>query len=244
MSTYKKRIEQGLCGKCGKKPETPGAKLCDHHRELERQRAAEKREANKLAGTCINCGKPTTSGKKCETCKAAAKKSRQKAIEANKQAGICVASGCHNEAKPGCTLCQDCIDYRTDVSMKHYQRRKEAGTCLYCDNPVAPGRAAVCETCYQKKYEYRRNLKFAAMDAYGGRVCAGCGFDDAEVLEIDHVDGNGAAHRRELNCSAGHQFYQWLKKQNFPPGFRVLCPTCNKKAHRNLPLPSETEVST
>jgi hypothetical protein len=53
-------------------------------------------------------------------------------------------------------------------------------------------------------------------------VC--CGESHYEFLTIDHVNGDGADHRRETN---NEDIYRWLERNNFPPGFRVLCMNCN-----------------
>jgi hypothetical protein len=50
-------------------------------------------------------------------------------------------------------------------------------------------------------------------------------------LSIDHINGNGAEHRRELKrttggSTGGHDFYRWLKNNNFPDGYQVLCMNC------------------
>lgn len=76
-----------------------------------------------------------------------------------------------------------------------------------------------------------RGLREAALAAYGGR-CACCGEDAPEFLAIDHVNGDGAAHRREISGGkgrrgAGTPTYRWLKKSGYPEGFRVLCHNCN-----------------
>lgn len=43
-------------------------------------------------------------------------------------------------------------------------------------------------------------------------------------LSLDHVNGGGHRQRRELG---GGGFWTWLAKNNYPPGFRVLCHNCN-----------------
>jgi hypothetical protein len=83
----------------------------------------------------------------------------------------------------------------------------------------------------------RQQLKLAAFNAYGGPRCVCCGEDHLEFLSIDHVDQNGAEHRRKLmgekgwsptkNSMCGATFYLWLKQNSYPPGFRVLCMNCN-----------------
>lgn len=49
------------------------------------------------------------------------------------------------------------------------------------------------------------------------------------ALTIDHPKGDGAEERRKLfgtRLRAGAPFYRWLKKHNFPDGYRVLCFNC------------------
>lgn len=96
---------------------------------------------------------------------------------------------------------------------------------------------------YRKKY-YRVNadklkaastarnkaLKDAAYAAYGGYACNCCGEQTVEFLNLDHVENNGAVHRREIGARS---IYQWLKANNYPPGFQVLCANCNQGKRMN-----------
>lgn len=67
--------------------------------------------------------------------------------------------------------------------------------------------------------------KLNALCAYGGS-CARCGFSDIRALQIDHVRGDGAEHRREIGRA---NIYAWLAKHNYPQDgrFQVLCANCN-----------------
>jgi hypothetical protein len=73
---------------------------------------------------------------------------------------------------------------------------------------------------------YRQKLKQTVLRAYGG-VCACCDEDRIEFLGIDHINGGGRKHRTALKISGGWNFYQWLKTNFFPKGYRVLCHNCN-----------------
>jgi len=77
-------------------------------------------------------------------------------------------------------------------------------------------------------HEYQESLKLEVLGHYSGGFpkCAKCGIEDIRVLSIDHINGDGCKHRRELGMGAGFPFYCWLKKNNYPLGFQVLCFNC------------------
>jgi hypothetical protein len=69
-------------------------------------------------------------------------------------------------------------------------------------------------------------LRAELLAAYGHR-CACCGEQAHEFLAVDHVNGRGTKHLKELNLG-GRGLYLWLKRQAFPRGeFRLLCHNCN-----------------
>ena len=63
--------------------------------------------------------------------------------------------------------------------------------------------------------------------AYGGYVCSCCGETNKGFLTLDHISGGGRKHLRESSKHGGNSFYSYLKKNNFPPGIRVMCYNCN-----------------
>lgn len=74
---------------------------------------------------------------------------------------------------------------------------------------------------------YSRTLREEALLRYSGPfpkcACPGCAETRREFLTIDHKNGDGADHRRQIKMP----IYTWLKKQGYPPGFQVLCFNCN-----------------
>lgn len=72
----------------------------------------------------------------------------------------------------------------------------------------------------------RERWRNAAHAAYGGK-CVCCGESNPAFLTIDHVNEDGAAHRKALNAQAGLYIYDWLRKQGYPDGFQLLCFNCN-----------------
>lgn len=76
----------------------------------------------------------------------------------------------------------------------------------------------------------------------GEPICKCCGEKEILFLHIDHIEGNGAEHRRQLKAELGYypggnNLPYWLKKNNYPDGFQVLCANCNlgKRLAKNCP---------
>jgi hypothetical protein len=81
-------------------------------------------------------------------------------------------------------------------------------------------------SAYQKGA--RTKIKKEVIEHYGGVKCVCCGENHIEFLCIDHINGGGNEHRRRIKCGGGVSFCWWLKKNNFPEGYRVLCFNCNQ----------------
>jgi hypothetical protein len=99
-----------------------------------------------------------------------------------------------------------------------------------------------------RRERYSARLREAAFTAYGG-ACACCGEGHWEFLVIDHIDGGGRAHRAEIrpdhpSGAGGMYFYRWLKQNDYPPGFQVLCANCNMAKERKTGCPHQREETT
>jgi hypothetical protein len=90
-----------------------------------------------------------------------------------------------------------------------------------------------CTSEYHKVFADR--LKRECFDHYGGCLCQCCGETELAFLGIDHINGEGAKHRREIskNKTRTGTIYGWLRKNSFPGGFRVLCHNCNLGSYMN-----------
>ena len=82
------------------------------------------------------------------------------------------------------------------------------------------------DRCNQLNRESNYRLKDEVFDAYGGK-CACCGETRKEYLSIDHIDGNGNKQKREIGVAGSDDLYRWLRQNNYPEGFQVLCFNCN-----------------
>jgi len=79
---------------------------------------------------------------------------------------------------------------------------------------------------------YYFNNKLEAFNKYGGPVCACCGETHFDSLTIDHLNNDGHAHKRKSGSKiSGRALYNWLKKNNYPFGYQVLCFNCNYLKH-------------
>lgn len=90
------------------------------------------------------------------------------------------------------------------------------------------------------------NMRLECLQHYSGEVpsCACCGETEIVFLHIDHIDGNGADHRRTLKSELGYypggnNLPYWLKKNNWPEGFQILCANCNLAKRVNNICPHE-----
>ena len=142
---------------------------------------------------------------------------------------------------PGRRWCLACTSYMRVARAKHRSLPKPPGTCSRtdCSSPASEGRTS-CAECRRREEGYeskhrgrvrtnakatRRRQRMRVFEAYGGACCACCGENHYEFLTIDHINGDGAAHRKQMGSKK--DIYFWLEKNSFPPGFRVLCMNCN-----------------
>jgi hypothetical protein len=68
-------------------------------------------------------------------------------------------------------------------------------------------------------------LRAQVLEAYGG-ICALCGEDDPDLLQIDHVRSGGTKERKSVR---GHLFYAQVIRQGFPDHYRLVCVACHRK---------------
>ena len=92
------------------------------------------------------------------------------------------------------------------------------------------GHKSHCKTCKnQSSRESNHKLRLEVLSYYskGTLSCALCGFSTIDALSIDHINGGGNKHRREIGSSHNSEkFYRWLRTNGYPTGFRVLCMNC------------------
>ncbi len=105
-------------------------------------------------------------------------------------------------------------------------RRSNCKKCgvKYQRNSLESNPERKSKVCKQRK-KCHRDWKELIIGVYGGR-CACCGEDRIEFLCVDHINVGGNKHRESLG-KRGRHIYYWLRDNNYPDGFRVLCHNCN-----------------
>lgn len=120
----------------------------------------------------------------------------------------------------------------TDYGRNH----NNLGLCRSCNRPLADGSKIFCEyhreiNRIKARVKERRlglQMKKQCFSHYGNK-CYCCGEKIIEFLTIEHIGGNGNVHRKKLfkHNVGGVHMYRWLRKNNFPNGYTILCMNCN-----------------
>jgi hypothetical protein len=213
----RRRAEAGLCCSCNEKA-IPGTRRCPKHTKEASEQAARRYQQRKAAQICPLCRDP------------------------------------EKEVVEGKACCQECLDKQaastasrredykprmSELRGQYYDERLAANLCVLCGKQPAAASRVDCDACNKanKARQQRRNerRRRAVIMHYGGK-CACCGESTFEFLEIDHVNNDGAAHRKEIGKS---NTYKWLINNKYPSGFRVLCSNCNHARGRYSYCPHE-----
>ena len=108
-----------------------------------------------------------------------------------------------------------------------FVKRKNRNWCRNCTNAYYRERIhKEWESRKAIKKQNRQRLKEEVLGHYSPNLkCQRCRFSDIRALSIDHKAGHGRSHRKKLNIE-GDKFYSWLRRNNYPTGFQVLCMNC------------------
>jgi len=139
-------------------------------------------------------------------------------------------------------MCSACVAAQREGRTPPVMRHTETTTLKVCNGchqrlPLSDfhldrrgggkyGRQGRCRACMKVRMaEYQRDTRLRVLRHYSGgsMQCACCGESEVDFLGIDHIDGDGAQHRREVRPSA---IYRSLIKLHFPSGIQILCHNC------------------
>lgn len=140
--------------------------------------------------------------------------------------------------RPQQNLCHDCYkEYLRKYQAQNREKMRADKRAHYHKKKVENPEWREAER--KRTLEYYHGLRREVLNAYGGMKCACCGETEEQFLTLDHINNDGADHRRELLGKSGKvpgvtgSLYGSLKKKGFPPGFQVLCMNCNFSKFRN-----------
>ena len=146
----------------------------------------------------------------------------------HREQGLC--QNCSEPAAPNRSLCLKHLTIAKNPKKSKAWRDEHlgTGTCTQCSNPAEPG-YKLCST-HRSVFTTRGSLarqtiKQEVINHYGGK-CACCGESHPSVLCIDHINNNGTEHRKSIGGGSA-VIYRWLKNNNYPEGFQLLCFNCN-----------------
>jgi len=105
------------------------------------------------------------------------------------------------------------------------ETRPKVGKPKRCSDAIQD----IKQSMYIKAYHAELKREVISHYSRGRNRCECCGESHIEFLTLDHVNGDGNKHRREIKRASGQPFYRWLKQNGFPndPPLRVLCHNCN-----------------
>ncbi len=184
------------------------------------------RRATMDATICNRCRKRENEDgyKRCAECRAY----HRKVMSDLSARGLCQKCCCRSpvRSKRSDKYCQICLDKTIATSKARAEKRTAGGKCRRCGNDRAKNHQ-LCRPCQAAGRDRYQDLRDEVFAAYGGYKCQCCSETEPKFLQIDHVNNDGAEHRRQMK-GGGNHLYGWLKKNGYPVGFQVLCANCNR----------------
>lgn len=117
-----------------------------------------------------------------------------------------------------------------EYNRKYRHARNGRGYCPDCGCRKPRAGKQTCEVCHKSdqirwrnRYQKYKELVFS----HYGNKCMCCGETMKEFLTIDHINNDGAEHRRKINMKSGSRIYIWIVKNGFPKDLQILCWNCN-----------------
>jgi hypothetical protein len=121
------------------------------------------------------------------------------------------------------SICKKCNNIAaSEWQRKNPERFKAQYRHRFTNDPEKIRKQKSVSECKRNQKLKRRVLNYYSN---GTLNCDCCGETSFEFLCLDHINGGGSKHRREI--SGVKTIYQWVESNEYPIGFRVLCHNCN-----------------
>ena len=140
-----KKVNKGLCIRCGQSPCTNGTLQCDECKAKAIARQKDNYEKRKNIGVCLRCGEERSNNGTglCDKCRT----QQSSVLLDRKNKGMCANCGKKPNTK-GTPYCDKCGERRTTRWKSLVIERREKGLCTKCGKPAVVG--DVCESCWFK----------------------------------------------------------------------------------------------
>ncbi len=119
---------------------------------------------------------------------------------------------------------------KAEINKRYRNNQKAKGLCIHCPEKIF--QSLFCKYHFEKQKEKAKirdqKIKLECINTYGGQ-CICCKENKIGFLTIDHKLRGGNKHRILLfgHNVGGKIMYRWLKTNNYPSDFQVLCMNCN-----------------
>jgi hypothetical protein len=235
---YRERVAAGVCVDCGKTSPKPGIKRCQpciDKKDHSKLSASNKKNKALLkqkridSGLCAYCGKVRSEDGKngCKDCNIYRMVHSKKLRERRENNKLCVR--CGKDARyQRYKICQECRRKELEAKRRSYV---ENGLCKTCGVlPIKHEESTLCLRCSNRIHNNRKR-RIAdnwqkILDHYG-RKCACCGEEEVLFLTVDHINNDGALHKKIIGSKDPASVRKWIVDNNFPDTFQILCYNCN-----------------
>lgn len=119
--------------------------------------------------------------------------------------------------------CIKCLVELTDINWLSYLVKRSNYICTPCFRQYGK-QYHKSDLNYAQKQLNRYYARKSAVIHYYGDRCGQCSEDEYEKLTIDHINNNGATHRRQMTTNIFDYLYNNLIDRD---GYQVLCYNCN-----------------
>ena len=145
------------------------------------------------------------------------------------------------ESSKTCSKCKEILP----LSCFHRNKTKRLGrqsSCIICECVVSSNWTPKHVEKIRTRQRNRRHTIKRKVFSHYGDACACCGETESAFLSMDHINEDGARHRKEITgkkrgmTGSGCWIYPWIIKNNFPNTLQILCFNCNwAKSHGGCP---------
>lgn len=148
-----------------------------------------------------------------------------------KELGVCVRCGKARDI--GKSRCHTCHTAHLAYQLNAKKKAISAGLCRYCLTKPIIANKSMCQECLTKHSEHQSDnyakMRIACIKAYGEICsCIYCNERNPKFMQLDHVNNDGAAHKKSMNWNRGGSNYLWAVRNNFPDRLQLLCANCHQ----------------